>query len=322
MKHLVILFSLFIAASSLKSQPYYFSKANQSFEFLEDSISINNGALWSGFKTFTIPIGFAFKFMDKSFSTVKLEATGRLIFDANHYYYADLFVVSGLQDKGIASSLSPLSYKLSGTTGNRILKIEIKNATFSKDLSSTINYQIWLYENNSKLELHMGPNTIVNTANAFTSGPYCGLFHVSTYSPLTYNYGLAIYGNPTTPFDSTCIGTGINTFGLKLNNTLADGSVYQFSTITHSNNTSTLNNSTPNFTLFPNPSNLNLNIQIKNSSNSIERVIVYSVTGQELINYSNNTKLASVNVSNLPLGVYRVLIQTDKENYSSSFIKN
>ena len=69
--------------------------------------------------------GFDFQFMDSTFTSVSLEATGRVIFDDKHFYYADMFVVAGMQDKGTTHSKSPLSFQISGDLGSQILKIEI-----------------------------------------------------------------------------------------------------------------------------------------------------------------------------------------------------
>ena len=37
-------------------------------------------------------MGFDLQFMDSTFTSVSLDATGRVIFDDKHFYYADMFV--------------------------------------------------------------------------------------------------------------------------------------------------------------------------------------------------------------------------------------
>lgn len=229
MKYILFLSLILIGISKSYSQAYTFSQSKAVYMNLQNEISINSENTWSGFKAFSIPIGFSFNFMDSIFTSLSVEATGRLIFDANHYYYADMFVVAGMQDKGTVSSLSPLSYQLTGLRGNQILKIEINNATYKKDLNSTINYQIWLYESNGTIELHMGPNNIVNPEIAFSRGPFSGVFNVTSFSPTTFNYGYALTGIPMSPSDTTFVGTGTNDFGLTLDGVPADSMICRFS---------------------------------------------------------------------------------------------
>ncbi len=231
MKKILFLCLVLMSLSKSYSQVYSYSQSQELYTELADGESINTGNAWNGFQAFTIPIGFSFTYMDSVFTSVSLEATGRLIFDVNHYYYADMFVVAGMQDKGAVNSLSPLSYQLSGVIGEEILKIEIKNATYKKDLSSTINYQIWLYESNGAIELHMGSSSINNPEDAFSLGPFSGVFNVTSFSPTTFAYGYALVGTPLSPSDTTFVGTGTNDFGLTLDNVPTDSTVYRFSIV-------------------------------------------------------------------------------------------
>ena len=125
MKNIFFLSLFLIGISQSYAQSYSFSQSNEPYKNLENAISINTENVWSGFQAFSIPIGFNFQYMDSTFTSVSLEATGRVIFDEKHFYYADMFVVAGMQDKGTMNSLSPLSYQLSGDQGDQILKIEI-----------------------------------------------------------------------------------------------------------------------------------------------------------------------------------------------------
>ena len=228
MKNFLIISLLLMSTVSSSSQPYSFAQSKGQYLSLENATNITNGKAWSGFEAFTIPIGFPFLFMDSVFTKLSVESTGRLIFDENHYYYADMFVVAGMQDKGTSSSLSALSYQLSGTSGDQILKIEFKNATYKKDLGSTISYQLWLYEKAGTIELHMGPNHISNPQAAFFRGPYAGVFKVISFSPTDFDYGKAIIGNPLSPADTTFVGTGINDMILTLDNVPPTNTIYRF----------------------------------------------------------------------------------------------
>ena len=67
-------------------------QSNEPYKNLENAISINTENVWSGFQAFSIPIGFNFQYMDSTFTSASLEATGSVIFDEKHFSYADLLI--------------------------------------------------------------------------------------------------------------------------------------------------------------------------------------------------------------------------------------
>jgi hypothetical protein len=226
-----IYFGILLCTSSLATiaQPYYFWHTTETYSPLVGGTSVNGTTVWNGFDVFNVPIGFSFDFMDASFTSFDFEATGRVIFDAGHYYFADMIVVNGLQDKGAGTSLSPISYELTGSPGTQIFKLQVSNATFSGDLTATVDFQIWMYEQTSLIELHAGPGTIPVPGGAFSgTGPSSGVFHVSNWAPLTYDYGLMTYGIPAWPDDTIFTGTGINTFDIYLDGWPAEDQVYSY----------------------------------------------------------------------------------------------
>lgn len=297
------------------SQPYYFSHYTETYTPLTSGTSMNNGATWGGFQTFSVPIGFSFDYMGTSFTSVDFEASGRLIFDATHYYFADMFTASGLEDKGSGSSLSPLSYELSGSGGNQILKIEVNNATYQSDPGSTVNFQLWLYESSSRLELHMGPTT-VNGANAFPSGAFSGVFHVTSWSPLTYGYGLAAYGTPAAPSDSSFSGTGINTFGIVLSDIPAENVVYRYTEDAVVPGVPD-HEATSKIQLYPNPVTSDLYVEHKQG---LSTITIIDCTGRTVYQQSlNGDRRHHVDVGFLTKGIYVLFVN---DNISpSTFVK-
>jgi len=306
MKKLLFLIAL-IVSSQVNAQPYYFSESQSNYEALTDSTTVNNGAVWSGFQTFNVPIGFTFDYMDGSFTSFDFEASGRIIFDASHYYFADLFTVSGLQDKGTSSSLSAVSYKLEGTSGSQIFKLEVANATFSGDLSSTINFQIWLYEADGKLELHMGPNNIPTPSLAFGSGPFCAVHHVSNWGPMTYAYGLTVYDDLANLQDSTFSGTGISTSALTLDDCPAEDVVYIFSLNDPSVSVSPISFSPKAVKIYPNPTTDFIYRKVNNPNE--DRVEFRKENGRLIMKTAIQDKY---DIRSFPNGLYIMLI-FDKE---------
>ncbi len=230
MKKILLFTILCQLVATTKAQPYFFWQSSETYTPLVGGTSVNGTTVWNGFDVFTVPIGFTFNFMDAAFTSFDFEATGRVIFDVDHYYFADMLVVNGLQDKGAGTSLSPITYQLTGSPGTQIFKLEISNATFSGDLTATVDFQIWIYEELSRIELHSGPVTIPNEAGAFSgTGPSSGVFHVTSWTPETYAYGLMAYDDPLAPEDTIFSGPGINTFDIYIDGWPAEDEMYIYS---------------------------------------------------------------------------------------------
>lgn len=101
---------------------------------------------------------------------VQFVGTGNLYM----FVYNTPFGGNLIQDRGIASntgSLSPISYVVDGPVGNRIGKVEWKNAGVTQSSPSPpnpahfVNCQLWLYEQGGRMEIHFGNS--LTTATSF-----------------------------------------------------------------------------------------------------------------------------------------------------------
>lgn len=305
--------AIFLSLVSVRvcAQPYYFQKSTAPYSPLTNPISVNNGSVWSGFQTFPVPIGFDFDFMNSAFNSLDFESTGRLIFDSDHFYFADLFTTLGLQDKGGTTSLSPIDYQLEGTTPNRVFKLQVSNATLSGDPASTVNFQVWLYESMSRIELHTGPVTITNPGIALSQGLLSGVFHISGWTPLTYNYGLLIYGNALNPMDSTFSGSMTNTSPLILNNAPTESTVHIYTT-----DTTTVGidqELLPDHILYPNPaSNVLRLVGAPEGSNWV----VFDLQGRKIIDLKGGEQ---VNVDQLVPGRFILEVRHQPTGFRKFF---
>ena len=70
--------------------------------------------------------------------------------------------------------------------------------------------------------------------------------------------------------------------------------------------------------MYPNPANNVLNIEAKAN---IENVSIYNLLGQEIISKSVNNSTATLDISNLQVGVYVVKSSIDGKIASSRLIK-
>jgi hypothetical protein len=309
MKRIFLAILMLFSIVQLQAQPYSFTQYTSPYTPLSNGTSINNGNTWSGFQTFNVPIGFSFEFVGANFTTVDFEASGRLIFDPAHLHFADMFTVAGMQDKGTSASLSPLSYELAGSAGSQICKIEVSNATYQNDPAATVNYQIWLYEGSNILEMHMGPNSVTSPATAFPSGAFSGVFHVTTFTPLTYDYGLALHGNPSAPSDSTFSGTGINSFGIVLNDIPVETTVYQF--VPTASNTSDIDSENKEVLLYPNPAKDELFLDFGSENLGQVTYHLKDIKGQLMKQESvlNSGEKVKVDLTAIPQGIYLLSIE-------------
>ena len=305
MKRTLTLLTIFLAFGSLPGQPYFFYQSTDAYTELSGGTSANGSSTWSGFSTLTIPIGFNFEYMGNTYTSVKIEATGRLIFDASHFYWADLFTINGMQDKGAArgtASQSPVTYELSGSPGSQILKIQVKDATYAGDTASTANFQYWLYEQISKVELHVGPHTIVDPGAAFGSGAFSGVFHINSFTPINYVYALAGYGPANMPNDSTFTGSSVSTSGILISGIPSEGMIYTYSEEAPLASEKQI---IEDFSVYPNPVSDHLRI-LSNYSWNGNQATIYDLHGKVVAHLF--VKDDQINLPSLHDGIYFVEI--------------
>src|ERR1044071_1457728 len=135
--------------AALQAQTYTFSHSNTAYAELDTPTIISGSLLWDE-EQFTVPIGFNILFLGEIVNEVKVDGNGWVIFSNNASngikkifigYGADLF------SKGSVTSQSPISWQLSGDPGERLLRIQYKNAGFFNDSAAAhANFQIWLRE--------------------------------------------------------------------------------------------------------------------------------------------------------------------------------
>lgn len=175
MKRITLLAAILVASISAKAQDFYtFTKSEATYEDLTDAVSINNGEAWwflseMGPFESTFPISVfgqefnKFAFIDGNFITFNDDDS--LI----TFFYP---TIAFLMDKGYPdSNQSPVSYKIEGNEGSRILKLELQNAALVPELifqeptptlSTFLNYQIWFYEADNSIEYHYGDHNITD----------------------------------------------------------------------------------------------------------------------------------------------------------------
>jgi hypothetical protein len=121
---------------------------------------------------------------------------------------------------------------------------------------------------------------------------------------------------PLTAF--TAIGGSNNTDFTQFVITSDLGTVYYDNIYLHKNTLATSSFVAANIKMYPNPATTNFTIE---APQTVESVSVYNLLGQEVLSLSPNTKVATVDVTNLQVGVYVVKISTNGNVSSTRFIK-
>ena len=178
------------------SQPnsYTITTFSEVYADIENPVSLNNGEVWEN-PEYTIPLGFDFLFFDQYIDTLYFffEGAGCILSDLNQEGGNHKLIIpfgSSLLDRGYESGISqsPLSYSISGVEGGKIAKIEWKNAGFygEYDVYATqndyVNFQLWLYEAEGKIEVRFGSRSIAHPEVAFVeNGPAVSLIPAYDY---------------------------------------------------------------------------------------------------------------------------------------------
>lgn len=214
---------------------------------------------------------------------------------------------------------SPVSLKVEGDAGSRIVKMEWKNAGFFDDDTEAdfINFQLWLYEEDSAIEYHYGPSSVNNIAGSYEGigGPIVALvtgFDGNTEELTDTAYLLS--GSPTAPVVNT-FGAGENTGddAIAIEGTIPDGTVYRFAdaslSIENVVNTLTVQ-------AYPNPTADYLTINTNTATFSAD---VYSTTGQLVLKKTD--AVDGIDMSSLKAGIYFLNVTTSLGASQQKIIK-
>jgi len=317
MKHLftLLFFSLLAPGIQAQTLPYSITVDQAEYTPLENAISVNNGQIWDD-PDIQTPLGFNFQLWGQTTSTL--------------FWFGDLtaFNIAGLPgvnttpaliaygadliDRGDATGISqsPISYKTEGEPGNRIFKMEWKNAGFYEDDSGTAftNLQVWLYEGSNDIELHFGP-TQLNDQDVFSdlSGPMIGFidqFFVANGGLFQNLYYLT--GSVDEPTFQSITLAGVDTLYHTLNGAPDNGLVYRFSTVVDVEDPA---QAAYNVQVFPTLVQDVVTIDISNQSavsGKQAQFTVTDLTGRVLRNGYVTAERTQVNLSGLPSGMYSV----------------
>src|SRR3954463_10891363 len=126
MKSSILILSISLMTVSLKAQ-YAMNTTSITYQDLVNATSVNNGNTWNEGSTFPIYFNFNFLISGQTYTALNVQAGGGINFPGSGvkelYIYHTPFGGYLLKDKGATTSLSGISYEISGNTGQHILKV-------------------------------------------------------------------------------------------------------------------------------------------------------------------------------------------------------
>lgn len=232
---------------------------------------------------------------------------------------------------------SRVDYEVTGSTGNRIAKVEFKDVGYFSDLQKNdfANFQIWLYEGSNRIEYHAGASSITegrfNVSSEYgdlliTGLNYAGLsgdaspaddiFHfVGRLHNVPKDSVVTLKNNsgPTDPAMIDFINYGVfpesgTVFAFV---PLADQAPMPVADVQEENSNA----------LFPNPVTDNLIIQLNQAPDKGAAFILYDMTGRELLRSNIKLRETTIPVSFLTKGIYLGTIITWGKKETARIVK-
>lgn len=314
---------LLLLVGSLYSQTYTLSVENAEYQPLQGGTLLVND-VWDN-PELNVSIGFPFEYFTETVQN--LAATSGISYISLAAPPVDdvfsLFIIYGadLVDRGFldSNSLSPISRKVTGSQGSRVFTIEYENAGFYYDLftngTSTdyVNFQMSLYEANGDIVFHFGPNSVTMPELDFLglTGPVVGLAeNYDAFHDVVLGETLLLAGDPGSPAVYT------NYQNVNLEGTIPENTLYRFSRESTSAH-EPVANKVSHF-LYPNPTTGLLQWSGDVDTDLISTIQVYNVQGQLVANL-NPAK--SMDISNLPSGMYAMRFQKDKVMFTERIVR-
>jgi hypothetical protein len=201
------------------------------------------------------------------------------------------------------ANMSEVSYKVEGTSPNRIFKLQFFNTSLKSSaplINDSINIQVWIYETSNIIEFRYGAGT-VGVDDWSDAGPFTALLNpVNPTPPTSFMFIEGSTTNPTVNTNDANNATSL--MGLP-----ASGTIYRF---TPSQFKSGINSTSVKINVIQNKISLPANVEVK-------QINIINMNGQVVQTGAN---AESIDLSSLPHGVYMVNVQTNDGVLTSKLI--
>jgi hypothetical protein len=315
-----ILLSLLVFAAfqiSAFAQNYSFSQTTTTYTDLVSPTVLTGNVVWDD-SSFVIPIGFPFQFGGASNTNVEIDANGVLLFMGPTTAAAIVGFDADFVDRGTTTSVSPISYQLSGTAGSRIFKVQWKNVGFFDGVPADFaNLQIWMYEGSNKIEVRFGTSALASPSTIFSpaTGPASGLATSIDFLNQSLS-GIFLQGNPAAATATTVTST--SSFP-SLSATPANGTLYVY---TVSALGLSKRENQVQISVYPNPVADVLQIEGLAANAGNVTIKIYDALGKVVLTEEKAAAaVIPVNVKDLTKGSYLMEITSGNSRISKQVIK-
>lgn len=306
------LFLLTILSLTIHAQNYTFSNLSGTYADLTGTTSLNNGEIWDE-EEYNLTLPFALTINGNTSAAITLfNGVGIQLLSTDELSYGIAALSTDLQDRGSTgtTSLSPISYKIDGAVGSRILKIECKNCGSWTDVNKTmfVNFQTWIYEGANIIEYRYGPS-LVNNPDVFyggETGAAIGIANEDMDGNLFNTHLLS--GAAANPTLST-VNSLVNITG-----TPGANKIFRFTPTTL--NTSEIN--TNNVSFYPNPFKDSIFVQ---GVDQPFDYAIYDLQGKVIQSTNQHYSATKINTERIASGVYFLKISSNDTTITKKIIK-
>jgi hypothetical protein len=228
-----------------------------------------------------------------------------------------------------SNQVSDISTVVDGEIGERIMKIQYRNAGFANEVATMgtandyINFQLWLYEATNAIEIHYGNYLVTNDVIAFNgaTGPSFGLFMIeeTDFDEGDPNTAIFLENDPMSP---DLMRETENVDERSLSGMPPTGMIYTFTPVL---DTTEIVNGTEiiwleSIDVFPNPTVDVLQIKVQNQQLIGATYALTDVNGK-LITKGNAQENAEINLQGLPAGTYFLKMQKENAGIVKRIVK-
>lgn len=309
----VIFLTIFAWSGHASAQTYFFSVSSAEYEPIQGGQALVDD-VWDDPDLF-IPIGFSFEFFNRSIQELSLRSNFNVITlsenTINNTFSLFLLFGSDLVDRGLADSihLSPITRKLEGNVGSRVMTVEWENAGFFGELLSNgttndfVNFQMKLYEASGDIVYHFGPNSVTMPALAYSGLAGTAIAIAEDYDgdfDVVNGEIIMLSGDPSDPD----VNTDYKNYTLSA--TIPENTVYRFSREPVGTVDPKVVRAENYF--YPNPTTGNLNVNSSIEGNITFPLSVYAHDGRLVKLLEAAT---SYDLNDLTSGLYEIRFETN-----------
>lgn len=201
---------------------------------------------------------------------------------------------------------SKISYKIEGSSGNKILKVQWKNLKIrTGQAGNYVNLQIWLYQKDGMVEYRYGPSS-ANNASGYSqsTGPSVGISY-SDFNFTKMYEKIWIHGTPPNiQIDSAHNASFPNISGVP-----ANGTVYRF--IPKASASVRAVKKDMGITVYPNPADKEIVISLTTTTKETLKLSLLDMNGKLIREYylKQGSSMLSIPSAKLSAGTYLLLVQ-------------